>query len=194
MKLPLLPILICMASIGISASTIFGQSLKAVEGVTASTDTALKHSPKKAAFYSAVLPGLGQIYNKKYWKIPVYYGIGGGLVFWAISSNKQYQLYRETYRSRVDTAFTGTDHFPNESNAGLREEMERHQKNRELAIILTGVVYIAQIVDAAVDAHLRYFDVSENLSMRLKPSMQLNLAKSGYLHAYPTITLQMTRR
>jgi hypothetical protein len=167
------------------------QNIDSLQGVAVVKDTSrLKHSPKKAALLSAALPGLGQIYNKKYWKVPLYYALGGGLVFWALNSRSLYLQNRESYRSRVDTTFTGTDYFPTESNAALREEMERTQKNMELAIILTGVIYIAQIVDAAVDAHLKYFDVSENLSMRIKPALIPVVQSRGNMTPHAALSIQ----
>jgi hypothetical protein len=170
------------------------QTVEKVEGVAIAPDSTPVHSPKKAALMSAALPGLGQVYNRKYWKVPLDYAMAGGLVYWAITSRSKYLLNRESYRSRVDTAYSGIDHFPTESNASLREEMERTQKNMELAIILTGVVYIAQIVDAAVDAHLRYFDVSDNLSMRIKPSLIPIAQSSGRFGTFTGISIQFSLR
>ena len=122
-------------------------------------------APAKAAFYSAVLPGLGQAYNGKYWKIPlVYAGLGTGVYFY-ISNNKQYHRYRDAYKSRLagqtDDEFQGLL-----SDESLIEAQKHFQRNKELSLLLTTLVYILNILDANVDAHLQQFNVSEDLSFR----------------------------
>lgn len=122
-------------------------------------------SPSKAAFYSAILPGLGQAYNKKYWKIPlVYAAIGTGIYFY-VDNNKKYNQYRTAYKRRLaglDDEFAGivTD------QDALVEAQEFYQRNRDLSLLLTVVAYVLNIVDANVDAHLLQFNVSDDLSLR----------------------------
>lgn len=125
-------------------------------------------APAKAAFYSAVLPGLGQAYNGKYWKIPlVYVGLGTGIYFY-IQNNKQYHRYRDAYKSRLagetDDEFQGLL-----SDESLIDAQKQFQRNKELSLLLTAAMYILNILDANVDAHLQQFNVSEDLSF--KPAM-----------------------
>lgn len=126
-------------------------------------------APAKAAFYSAILPGLGQAYNKKYWKIPIVYGgIGAGLYFYTWN-NKKYHEYRDEYKARLD----GTKVLDNEESiyGALTEEslirgQKFHQRNRDLSALITAGIYLLNIIDANVDAHLMQFNVDENLSIR----------------------------
>lgn len=134
-------------------------------------------SPAKAAFYSAVLPGLGQAYNKKYWKIPIIYaGIGTSLYFYD-QNNRQYHRFRDAYKRRL--AGFRDDEFINQStnteilsNESLINAQKFHSKNKEISILVAAVFYILNIVDANVDAHLMNFNVDENLS--LSPDYQQN--------------------
>ena len=157
---------------------------KTVSGPTSDSTLMKKHSPMKAALMSAVVPGLGQIYNRKYWKLPIVYGLGGGFIYLAVLNNKNYQLYRETFITRIDTTYNGTDYFPEipdvAPNTALQAEMERTRKNMELAIIGAVLIYALQIVDASVDAHLKYFDVSDDLSMMVKPKVYLPQLQTAF--------------
>ena len=91
---------------------------------------------------------------------------------------REYNKYRESYITRVnfekDSTYIGPDHFPTISNAGLQSESERTQKNYELAAVGFALVYALQIVDAAVDAHLKTFDVSDDLSLSVRPTLMSN--------------------
>ena len=126
-------------------------------------------APAKAAFYSAILPGLGQAYNKKYWKIPIVYGaIGAGIYFYTFN-NKKYHEYRDEYKGRID----GTKIINNTESiygtleqASLLRGQKFHQRNRDLSALITAGLYILNIIDANVDAHLLQFNVNENLSVR----------------------------
>lgn len=127
-------------------------------------------APSKAAFYSAVLPGLGQAYNKRYWKIPlVYAGIGTGIYFY-IQNTEDYNRFRDAYRRRL--AGFEDDEFQGISTDRLIDAQQTASRNRDVSIIVSLAFYILNIVDANVDAHLRQFNVSEDLS--LKPNVGIN--------------------
>lgn len=131
------------------------------------------HFAKKASRLSAILPGLGQAYNKKYWKIPIIYGALGTSTYFIIKNNKDYQKYRNAYIARTDndsTTFTTIKYTTD--NIRLRRDFFR--RNMELSIIITAGIYVLNIVDAAVDAHLFYFDVTNDLSMRIEPQVNMN--------------------
>lgn len=122
-------------------------------------------APAKAAFYSAVLPGLGQAYNGSYWKIPLVYAAIGGGVYAFIYNNEQYHEYRDAYKSRL--AGQTNDEFMNVlSDEALVEAQKRARKNKEISILVTIAAYALNIIDANVEAHLQQFNVSEDLALR----------------------------
>ena len=131
-------------------------------------------APSKAAFFSAILPGLGQAYNKKYWKIPiVYIGLGVGIYSYTWNQ-KKYQGFRSEYKKRL----AGTSLGVNDTKYGdftddqLIRGQKFHQRNRDLSALITAGIYILNIVDANVDAHLMQFNVNDNLTV--KPDLNQN--------------------
>ncbi|MDO7171775.1 DUF5683 domain-containing protein [Mariniflexile sp. AS56] len=138
-------------------------------------------SPAKAAFYSAVLPGLGQAYNKSYWKIPIVYGgLATGIYFYS-TNNKEYNRYRDAYKSRLAGLTTDEFYFDTEGNQlstprvttdGLERGQDFYRKNKEISLLVTIGIYALNIIDANVDAHLMQYNVDENLS--LAPHFRIN--------------------
>lgn len=129
------------------------------------------HSPNKAAIYSAVLPGLGQGYNKKYWKIPIVYAGFGVLTYFIVSNAKEYRKYKEayTYVANGDSTGINNDYVGKYDEQQLLDGKDYHRRNMELSYIITGLWYILNIVDASVDAHFFDYDVSDDLSIKLDP-------------------------
>ncbi|MFT5848807.1 MAG: hypothetical protein ACJARX_000096 [Psychroserpens sp.] len=125
-------------------------------------------APSKAAFYSAVLPGLGQAYNKKYWKIPLVYAAIGIPTYFYITNNQELNLYRDEYKKRLSGLNQGRegDPYPTVSNDGLIRAQQQLRRNKELALLLAIGMYALNIVDANVDAHLLQFNIDEDLSLR----------------------------
>jgi hypothetical protein len=121
--------------------------------------------PAKAAFYSAVLPGLGQAYNKKYWKIPIVYAAIGTGVYFYVDNNKQYKRVREAYKRRL-AGFEDDEFQGRLTDDGLREAQKSFRRNKELSLLITFGLYALNIVDANVDAHLLQFNVDDNLSFK----------------------------
>jgi hypothetical protein len=133
------------------------------------------HSPKKAALYSAIVPGLGQVYNKKYWKVPIVYA---GLIGLGVNvglNQSLYNKYREELVQRV--MYNQSLHFdPNLPLNSLSVLGDEARKKRDLFIIGSLAFYVLNIVDATVDAHLFSFDVSDDLSIKIQPQ----------IHYFPT--------
>ena len=128
-------------------------------------------APAKAAFYSALLPGLGQAYNKKYWKIPIIYGAIGTGVYSYIWNKQKYNGYRDAYKQRLLLGDKSTDQFNNKSGVTLTPEkliaaQKFHQRNKDLSLLVTTLLYILNIVDANVDGHLQQFNVNGKLTVR----------------------------
>jgi len=128
-------------------------------------------SPAKAAFYSAILPGLGQAYNRKYWKIPIIYAALGTGIYFYIDNNKEYHRYRDAYKSRL-AGFKDDEFYGVVTDDGLRNAQETLNKNREISLFVTIGIYALNIIDANVDAHLLQYNVDDNLSLR--PHYRIN--------------------
>ena len=109
---------------------------------------------------SALFPGLGQAYNKKYWKMPVIYAGFGGLGYAIGTTHTKYIIYRDAYIKRVDGDSTTIDDFQLYSSDNLFTLQDYYRRNRDLFIIGTAALYVLNIIDASVDAHLFSFNVS----------------------------------
>jgi hypothetical protein len=124
-------------------------------------------SPSKAAFYSAILPGLGQIYNKKYWKAPVVWGAMGTSIYFFLDNNKEYKRYRTAFKQReagLTDEFTKADGSILISRNGLISAQKTLKSNRDLSLLTTVIFYVLQIVEASVNAHLLQFNTNDNIS------------------------------
>ena len=122
-------------------------------------------TPSKAAFYSAVIPGLGQIYTKKYWKLPLIYGAIGSSIYGYNYNNKEMKRYRVAYKKRI-AGYTDDEFFgriPRESQ--LIEGYKYHRRYRDLSALFLLGFYLLNILDANIGAHLLQFNVNENLSI-----------------------------
>ncbi|MES2410783.1 MAG: DUF5683 domain-containing protein [Bacteroidota bacterium] len=137
--------------------------------------------PTKAAFYSAIVPGLGQAYNKKYWKIPIVYGAIGTSLYFYIDNNKKYHNYRDAYKQRLLGLPSQYDYL---DDSRLIAAQRFYQRNRDLSLLVSVGFYILNIVDANVDAHLIQFNVNDKLSFQpdiypneinYKPNLGLSL-------------------
>lgn len=153
----------------------------------ANVSTIQKYNPTKAGLYSAVLPGLGQYYNKKYWKIPIVWGAIGTGVGVIVYNDKQYKRYRTAYIAELN----GQPHeFSNISGVDknvLGNSQDSAKRYRDYSIAITGVVYILAIVDAVVDAHL--YEQRHDPDLALKPTIindnvGIGQAKAGLSLSY----------
>lgn len=139
--------------------------------------TKVVNHPKKAAIRSAVLPGLGQIYNKKYWKLPIVYGAlgtAGGVFVYNLTNYKDLkQAYTGKFNARVFN--DSTEYFkikPNLlplSEESLRFNRDQFRRNLDYTVLVFILLWGLNVVDAAVDAHLKSFDISPDLSLMIKP-------------------------
>jgi hypothetical protein len=132
------------------------------------------HSPKKALILSFALPGAGQIYNRKFWKLPIVYGGLGALTYLAIDNGTKYQCYRKSYFAMVDDdPLTVNTCDPNQSAADMKLYRDNYQKNYEYSIAGLVGFYLLVAADAFVDAHLKNFDISDDLTLKIKPDLEL---------------------
>ncbi len=129
---------------------------------------AIYSNARKATIMSACLPSLGQIYNKKYWKAPLIYAALGGLGYWGVTNQIKYKYYSDNLRYENDndeTTINGTLYNTNQ----LIDQKRYYRKYRDIAIMAGALVYLVNIIDANVDAHLKTFDVSDDLSLQVNP-------------------------
>ena len=148
----------------------------------------LGHSPHTATMYAAILPGLGQIYNRKYWKLPLLYGGAAALIYAIHFNNKYYKKYSSAYRdfllgdpnNKSYMYFVERAHLTEELVQGtykqwfqksLKNKKDYYRRYRDLSIFGMIGLYAIQIVDACVDAHFFYFDVSDDLAFRWQPEL-----------------------
>ncbi|MBC3538071.1 DUF5683 domain-containing protein [Rufibacter sediminis] len=139
--------------------------------------------PAQAAFYSAVLPGLGQAYNRSYWKIPLVYATGAVIGYFIYDNNRKYQGFVKALEIRLDGNAATIDAYADSQTYGvgrpndqgttnLRRSRDFFRKYRDLDIILGILAWGLNVMEAHVHAHLKAFDVSDDLSLQLKPSLQ----------------------
>jgi hypothetical protein len=125
-------------------------------------------APSKAAFYSAIFPGLGQIYNKKYWKAPIVWGALAVPVYYYQINNSDYRRFRRAYKLRKNglvDEFT-IDGVETVSTETLETAQEQLRENRDFSLLSGVIIYILQIVEASVNAHLMQFNTDDNLTFK----------------------------
>ena len=142
---------------------------KEIESDIIETDIMDPLAPSRAAFYSAILPGLGQAVNKKYWKIPIVYGALGTSIYFYTENDKNYKRYRNAYKRRLagytDDEFYGLGDIPLLSDESLIRAQRSLRRNKELSILITIGIYALNIIDANVDAHLLQYNMDKNLAV-----------------------------
>ena len=141
--------------------------------------------PEKAALYSAILPGAGQFYNKAYWKVPVVYATGAVLGYFLIDNNNKYQSYKTALSIRGDDDPDTKDEYWDHPILGVdngikpgtyaytnfKRRIDFYRRNRDLTILLSIGAHVLQIAEAYVHAHLKEFDVSDDLALRIQPGI-----------------------
>lgn len=149
-----------------------------VQDTIISSDTVgIKHSPRKAVIMSAVLPGLGQVYNQKYWKVPIIYAAIGTLTYFIIDYNKKYNIYVNGYNDFIDKdpntnshlTIRNIDRFESDPAYFLKSYRDFYRRWRDLDVLILAGVYVLNIIDANVDAHFFNFDIGDDLALNVKP-------------------------
>ena len=126
-------------------------------------------SAKKASILSIILPGSGQIYNKKYWKVPIIYSSLATSIYFICENQKKLTNYENAYIDRVNGRTD--DYIDVYNNTQLISIIDYYERNRDISMMITAAIYLLNIVDASVDAHLFDFDVSEDLSIETRPEI-----------------------
>ncbi|NDV78992.1 DUF5683 domain-containing protein [Dysgonomonas sp. 511] len=148
-----------------------------------------KPDSKKAVIYSAIFPGLGQIYNRKYWKLPIIYGGALGLTYAITWNGRMFSDYNDAYRDLVtNSGKSYLDFISDEDKINsnrdyytslFKSRRDYFRRNRDLAIIIAVGVYALCMIDAYVDAQLYDFDMSPDLSMRVVPVITMPTSYSS---------------
>lgn len=150
-----------------------------LEGKSLKADFFDANAPAKAAFYSAILPGLGQAYNGSYWKIPLAYIAIGTPMYFYIDNNTKYNRYRDAFKRRLAG-------FEDDEFAGILTEddlinaQKLFRENRDLSLLITIGAYILNIIDANVEAHLDQFSITEDLSMRPRQIQNMSTGQFAF--------------
>lgn len=151
--------------------------------------------PGRAAVFSAIVPGLGQIYNGAWWKTPIIYATGGVLGFFIVDNHTKMKDFETAMRIRQnggEDAYYYDRVYGNDTQRGtqfLRVSRDYHRRNRDMTVILSVVAYTMQIAEAYVHGHMREFDVSENLSLRVQPDVFRTPASNTFT---PGLTLTLS--
>ncbi len=149
----------------------------------------IKHLiPRKATIYSAVLPGLGQIYNGKLWKTGIVYAGFAGITAGFIYNQSQYKSYQNAVNVRFDTLASTVDtKYPTLTNGTVQSYRNFHRRNRDICILAYVGLYALNIIDANVDAHLQEFKINKDLSLEWNPKVVYT--QFGSLNSSLTFTL-----
>jgi len=142
--------------------------LKAKDTIFSNSNIYNPLSPSKAAFYSAILPGLGQAYNKKYWKIPIVYAALGTSIYFFSSNNTNYNRARTAFKLMKDGKpheFDGLNGNILLSEEALITAQKGYKKDRDLSLLVTVALYALQVIEASTNAHLLQHNVDNNLSI-----------------------------
>ncbi len=136
--------------------------------------------PQKAAMLSAILPGLGQIYVGQVWKVPAYYGTFIVLGHIMYRNNRLYNIFRQSLFAEIDEDPSTINPFPRFAETALRRNTDSFRRNRDYMVIISGIVYMLNIVDAHIAAHLDEFDINDELVINYTPTLG-NI--NGYTYA-----------
>lgn len=160
----------------------------AKKNILALDTSARKFNPKVATFRSAVLPGWGQAYNKKYWKIPIIYGALGTTAAVFFYNLKTYKTLRQAVIYRSDTIPSNDalvdPQFINLTTESIRTYRNSFRQNVDYSVLVFLIFWGLNVVDATVDAHLKSFDISDNISLRIKPGFDPHAKTGGVNFAF----------
>jgi hypothetical protein len=171
--------LITFSGIELTAQTP-ADSARADSLAQAASDTVIHHhSPQKAVIYSLICPGLGQVYNKKYWKIPFIYGAGGAFLYYISYNQTKYKKFRNAlYENQATESEAVIDGYLYQYSS-LPTGRDYYRRYRDLSVAGLAAIYLLNVIDAMVDATFFEYDISDDLSMKVEPSVIQNIGTMG---------------
>jgi len=142
-----------------------------------------EHSPGKAALFSAVVPGWGQAYNRKYWKIPIVYAGLAAVGYFVVDNQKGYSICRDDYiRLHQDTSAAVLQNpYGLTTKSALLQQMSAFRDDRDLFVLITAAVWGLNVLDANVDGHFFNYDVSDDLSLNISPAIFRMPGRNDYI-------------
>ncbi|MFN8395175.1 MAG: DUF5683 domain-containing protein [Bacteroidia bacterium] len=149
------------------------------------------YDPKVAVRRSAILPGWGQMYNRRWWKVPIIYAGFAGFAYFIAVNHAGYREYDRSVKCKGDSTCIDDPHPEYTSIKSVINIREGFRRYRDLNIIFTGLWYVLNVVDAYVDSHLREFNVSDDLSLDVHPSLMIDPFRQRSLQAGMTLTLRL---
>ncbi|MDG2436646.1 MAG: DUF5683 domain-containing protein [Polaribacter sp.] len=165
--------IICILFVALFSASLFAQkdstNVKIKNKLNTSQGIYNPLSPSKAAFYSAIFPGMGQIYNRKYWKAPIVWGALAIPTYYYQLNNSEYKRYRRAYKLRkngLQDEFTLDDGSTPVSLETIETAQKQLRENRDMSLLTGVILYVLQIVEASVNAHLIQFNTDDNLSFK----------------------------
>ena len=165
--------IICILFVALFSASLFAQkdstNVKIKNKLKTSQGIYNPLSPSKAAFYSAIFPGMGQIYNRKYWKAPIVWGALAIPTYYYQLNNSEYKRYRRAYKLRkngLQDEFTLDDGSTPVSLETIETAQKQLRENRDMSLLTGVILYVLQIVEASVNAHLIQFNTDDNLSFK----------------------------
>lgn len=165
----------------VTDTTARGVEMETPDANRIKLDPSAVKDPTRAALLSAILPGAGQVYNEKIWKVPIIYGGIMTNVYFLDFNNRRYQLFRNALEIARNPGDPRNNPFPNLNEDGIIRNVNYWRRNRDLNYMLFGIIYAINIVDSLVDAHLSGFDVSDDLSLDIRPSYENLYAGSSLI-------------
>jgi hypothetical protein len=142
------------------------------------------NNPRKSTILALAIPGAGQIYNKRYLKAGIVYGGFIGLAYMYDFNRDSLSKYQAIYAAKIDGDTNTIDLYPNRSEAAVKSDRDFHRKYRDLSLIGFVVLYALQAIDANVDAHLKEFNLNEDLSLKLIPNVYANRPGLGMYNGF----------
>jgi len=158
-----------------------GVEMETPDAAKIKLDPSKVKDPTRAALLSAILPGAGQVYNEKIWKVPIIYGGIITNVYFLDFNNRRYQIFRDALQITRDPTDTRRNPFPNLNDDAIIRNVNYWRRNRDLNYMIFGIIYAINIVDSLVDAHLSGFDVSDDLSLDIRPAYENLYAGSSLI-------------
>ena len=145
-----------------------------IDSVKLSVHHTFQPNPKKAGMYSAIVPGLGQLYDRQYWKIPVIYSGFAVAGYFFINNLNNYESYRIAYIGRINNPYPTDKYVGLYTTAQLQQLQNDYNKYLDLTVMISVIGYSMQIIDAITSAHLKNFDMSRDISVKFRPVISPN--------------------